>query len=431
MWSWSDSRPWAQRVFVSGALAALAVHALINAFFRAMKYRDFDVHREFGRRFLTGEYLYGSGICHPYMPTAAMYFSPLALVDRGTGFMLRYAVAVACLWFTFRLLYRMVHGHAGTAAPRSFPPAVLTVLLAFQFVLQDLDDAGPHLILLMILVGGMYAVRRGRDSLGAVWFGLAIALKVTPALFLPFFLWKRRWRLAGLTAIAALGWIVMPMVWLGPATWWKHQGEWIEVSAGSFMGHETPLTVENEQRVNNQSLNQALQRYLVTYPEDHPARRSDSAYVPLLDLPPSNAKIVVIAAMFGLLAAFCWKTRHPYAERNDPDWVRDCSGVLILALLFCPVTWVQHLVWLVPALYLIAGKAMGEARLSAVAWGVLSVYVFLVVVLNYEVLGKQNFAHVMSYHPFTVAMLLVFLLVMLPDAAPRQPTYSRMSLVRC
>jgi hypothetical protein len=404
---------------------------LINAFFRAVIYRDFDVHREFGRRFLTGEYLYSAGICHPYMPTAAMYFSPLALVDRGTGFMIRYAIAVACLWFTFRLLQRMLHGHAGGAAPRPVLLAVLTVLLTFQFILQDLDDAGPHLILLMILVGGMYAVWRGQDGLGALWFGLAIALKVTPALFLPFFLWKRRWRLAGLTAVAALCWIVLPMVWLGPAAWWKHQQEWVEVAAGSFVGHETPLSVQNEQRVNNQSLNQALLRYLVTYPEDHPARRSDPAYAPLLDLAPSSAKVVVIAVVFGLLAAFCWRTRHPYAGRHDPDWVRDCSGVLVLALLLCPVTWVQHLVWLVPALYLIVGKAIGGARLRAAAAGALSLYVLLVIVLNYEILGKQNFAHVMSYHPFTIAMLSVFLLLMLPDATTRQAAYSRMSLARC
>ncbi len=158
----------------------------------------------------------------------------------------------------------------------------VTVLLAFQFILQDLDDGGPHLILLAILTAGIYSAWRGREKLGAMWFGLAIALKVSPALFLPFFLWKPQWRLAGFATIAAGCWIILPMMWMGPGSWWSHQREWILVAAGSSVGQDTPITVENEQRVRNQSLGQTLMRYLVTFPEDHPLRREDPGYVALL-----------------------------------------------------------------------------------------------------------------------------------------------------
>ena len=290
----------------------------------------------------------------------------------------------------------------------------VTVLLAFQFILQDLDDGGPHLILLAILTAGIYSAWQGREMLGAMCFGLAIALKVSTALLLPFFLWKRQWRLAGFTVIVASCWILLPMVWMGPGSWWSHQREWTLVAAGSFVGQETPITIANAYRVRNQSLEQTLMRYLVTLPEDYPLRRLDPGYVPVLNLPPLAARILAIIVMVSLLVAFCWYTRCRFKGRGDPAWLRESSAVMILALLFSPVTWVQHLVWLVPALYLILVNAQSNEGLGISAKSALAAYVMLAVVFNYELLGKQTFVLLLSYHPFTIAMLLVLALLLFP-----------------
>ncbi len=409
---WSSQ--WAQRLLLLAGFVAVIVHGYIITVLRIPYFRDFDVHREVGRRFLTGEYLYAGGLCYPYMPSAALYFAPLALFDRGTGLALRYTVAVICLCLTFFLLYRMVRDRSGVPPTESLWISAATVLLAFQFILQDLDDGGPHLILLAILTAGIYSGWQGREKLGAMWFGLAIALKVSPALFLPFFLWKRQWRLAGFAAIAAGCWIMLPMMWMGPGNWWSHQREWILVAAGSSMGQDIPITVENEQRVRNQSLGQTLMRYLVTFPEDHPLRREDPGYVALLNLPAQTAKMLRIVVTMGLLAAFGWYARRPFEGRGDPAWLRESSAVMILALLLSPVTWVQHLVWLMPALYLILVDARSNAGLGTRTKMALAAYVLLAVVLNYELLGKQTFALLLSYHPFTLAMLLVLGILIIP-----------------
>jgi hypothetical protein len=42
---------------------------------------------------------------------------------------------------------------------------------------------------------------------------------------------------------------------------------------------------------------------------------------------------------------------------------------------------------------------------------VLGVYIVLVMVLNYEILGKPRFEVFLSYHPFGVAMILLFGLI--------------------
>jgi hypothetical protein len=52
----------------------------------------------------------------------------------------------------------------------------------------------------------------------------------------------------------------------------------------------------------------------------------------------------------------------------------------------------------------------GLSQLSKVAMGL---YAMIAVVLNYEVLGKQNFTVFLSFKPFTIGMLLIFTVLML------------------
>jgi hypothetical protein len=402
------SHPLFQRLLTIICVAAATGYGVMLVFLRKPRFRDFDIHREIGQWFLSGQNLYDRAVSYPYMPTAAMYFSVLALVDQKTGLALRYTTAVACLWLTCVLLHRMARARFGELPLTNLTLSVVVIVLAGQFILYDLDDGGPHTILLGILVGAVYLAWTGREKLAALWFGLAIALKVTPALLLPFFLWKRQWRLALATAVATTCWIMLPIVWMGPANWWSHQRTWIVIAAGSAVGYKTSFVHANEDNVRNSGIQAALMRYLITLPPDHPLRQNDPGYLAVLDLPPTLARMLVIAAILALLVTFCRHTRRPYSGPGDPDWPRECSGLLILMLFLSPLTWIQHLPWLVPTLYWIAAQACsrdGLSRLSKVAMGL---YVLIAVVLNYEVLGKQKFAVFLSFKPFTIAMLLIF-----------------------
>jgi alpha-1,2-mannosyltransferase len=395
------------------ALIAVAVHGYIIAFVRVAHIRDFDVHRILGQRFLTHFHLYDTGYFgYPYMPIAAMYFAPLAFFDRPWALALRYSVAVAALGLSLVLLNRMARDYSATNGKQGIWIAAIAVVLATQFILQDLDDGGPHLILLGILTAAIYLAWQAREKLAATLFGFAIAIKVTPALFVLYFLWKRRWRLAAYTAVATVCWISLPMIYMGPGWWWMHQQEWTQVAAASFIGKDTPVTQENEQRVRNQSLRQTLMRYLVTLPEDDPVRLEDPGYVPLLNLPPTMARTIATALMVSLIIVFCWLARRPYEGRGDPEWLRETSAVMIIALLLSPVTWVQHLVWLIPGLYVIVSDARTHERIG---WGTrlaLGVYIMLALVLNYELLGKRNFERLLTYHPYAVAMGVVLAMLM-------------------
>src|SRR5262249_27468918 len=68
-----------------------------------------------------------------------------------------------------------------------------TVLLSLRPIMSDLLHGNVNLFILFLVLAFLYAFHRGRDFLSGNILGLAIACKVTPALFLPYFLWKRAW----------------------------------------------------------------------------------------------------------------------------------------------------------------------------------------------------------------------------------------------
>ncbi len=393
------------------ALATVAQGYFV-AFNRPYRFRDIDIHREIGRRFLSGDYLYGNDYCYAYLPTAGLYFAPLTLMGRNESLALRYMVAIGCLVLTVLLFHRMVYGRNEGKGTGLMVAGGGAVLLTLPFILADLDDGGPHLILLGILTCGIYAIWVGREWVGAVLFGLGIALKITPALFVLLFLWKRQWRVAFYTVLAAIFWIVLPAAYMGPTNWWEHQAEWTRNAALSLSSQQTEGREENELQTANLSLQHTLLRYLVTYPESYRLRQVDSAYRPVLDLPPRSATLIVVAVALTLLGLFAWFSRELFQGPRDPAWARDCAGVLILALLLSPITWNQHLVWLIPAAFIIVAAVRTKSGWSYARYTMLGLYVMLTMVLNHELivktLGKVAWETLKSYHPLGIAMLILF-----------------------
>lgn len=397
-------------VKVSLAMAAM-VHGYVISFGRSFHFRDIDIHREIGRRFLSGEYLYANDYCYMYLPTTGIYFSPLLILNRNPSLALRYAVAVGCLVITIMLFHRMLCGRSDVNVWSRLLVGVGAGLLTLQFILNDLDDGGPHLILLGILAGGIYAIWVGRERLGAALIGFGIVLKITPALFVLLFLWKRQWRVASYTVLAAILWVLLPILYMGPTSWWEHHTEWTRNAVLSVLDRQAEGRQENELQKANLSLRHTMLRYLVTYPPTHRLRQVDPGYQPVLDLPSPVANGIIGVAAISLLGVFAWSSRRAFQGPGDPTWARDCAGTLVLALLFSPITWDQHLVWMIPAAcVVVAAAARLNGALTRTGYTMLAVYVVLTMVLNYEVVGSAKWEALKSYHHLGIAMLILYAL---------------------
>lgn len=380
---------------------------------------DHLVRREYGRRLLWNEPLHSDWKCFNYMPTAALCWAPLALCGPGNSKLLCYFAAVAGLALSLHWLARMLGPSCRTKPFTSLANAALAVTLTAHYLGRDLRDGGHQTILLTLLVGGIYLAWRGRDLGAAVCFGLSIAVKITPALLLPFLVWKRKWRLAVFTTAATLLWIVAPAAWMGVGPWWRAQQTWNEVALNSLLLRPDQRLEANNTRVNNQALRPAVMRLLVAYPPGHLLRVDHPADVPILDLSPQTANWVVQAVLGGLILLCVWRSRRPYRSADDPAWPLEASGVLILSLLLSPLVWTQHIGLILPAVYLLVAHHRSVGRLPRVAVVLLGIYAIFSLLLMRDVVGMSNYLLLLSFHMHTACMLIILglLLWLRPVAA--------------
>lgn len=379
---------------------------------------DIDNQREFGRRLLAGEDLYGPGFCYNYMPIAGLYWAPMALVPPAMALVGRYVISLWATWFIFYALARMLRG---TASPRRWDHVTcvaLAMIVGLHFVLRDLTDGGAHLTYVAMMIGGVYCAWQGRDKLAAGWLGLAIALKCTPGLFLPFLIWKGKWRLAAYTTLATLLWIALPACTMGPQAWWKEQQKFNTMALSVFTDKLDQSRVGNELVPSNQSLKLMVLRYLTAgtanagvtsgVVKDDALPPGGPADVTLLNLPEKAGKAVFGLVVLGLLGGFAWWSRRRYTRADDPRWVVEASGVIFLALILSPVIGMRHAVFAVPALYLLAVHAQGFRRLDRVTLVLLGVYLAIEVLMNRAMIGKPLYMVLLSFRVHMVSFLLLW-----------------------
>jgi Raf kinase inhibitor-like YbhB/YbcL family protein len=372
-----------------GAALFLAVD-LIAVELRRRRYAgDFDISMEFGRRFVSGQHLYQGGLHFPYLPSAAMFFSVFAIMPRPVAFLLFYSTAIICLWLAMRALAGIVTQARPALRQRSGVIAAITLILASHYIIRDLDDGGPNLILLALLTGGIYWAWIGRDLRAAGCLGAAVAFKVTAAIFIPFLLWKRRRRLAAYTTIATALWLALPILRMGPANWWMHQREWTISAIGFAAG-----------------FNQAAAYYYGAGNSGNQALRPALMY--LID-----SRVAALGAAVGLTAFFCWITRRPLGDRLNLRWLRESGGLLILAVLLAPIAWIQHLVLAIPALYLIVADWFAGEDFNPASKAAMLAYVLLALVLNRALMGKARYEVLLDWHLQTLCMLLILGVLML------------------
>src|SRR5262249_13173980 len=92
----------------------------------------------------------------------------------------------------------------------------LTIVLSIRPIFGDLTHGNVNILILFLVVGALYAFRCRQDMVCGLMLALAIACKVTPALFLPYFVWKRAWKaLAGCGLGLLLFLLLIPGWYLG------------------------------------------------------------------------------------------------------------------------------------------------------------------------------------------------------------------------
>lgn len=283
-----------------------------------------------------------------YPPFFALLFVPLSLLPFSVAMNLWLALDMVLIAL-FIALYMRHRGRDLTLAEGAF----IVGLCFFEFLplIWAMAIGQTSLILLVLLTGTLAAWRGRRDGLAGILLGLAVAIKLTPALLTIFFWWRGRRRIA---LISAAVFVATQLAGIAVLGWESHRRFYLEI---------VPMMSGGTCYFLNQSVGAFFNRLLTD---------GDVRQVALVDSPP--ARLLAAALSLGLAAFTGWRLRR---ERIDVPLGEEIQfgAVLILTLLLSPISWTHHyLVVLLPIIALAGhlgrrGRTpILEALLLGVAW---------------------------------------------------------------
>lgn len=161
-------------------------------------------------RMMDGQEIYRTDDLKPftYPPFFAVPFVPLALLPEMLQRAAWYLVNVTALVLIIRMLSRCVMPMLGEGKRRLF--WWLVALLAGRHVLAVFENQSHDLLVFLAVMASVYAAVRPRESLAGFWAGAGAACKATPGLFLPVFVWQRRFRAAVFVMLAGIVLTLLP-----------------------------------------------------------------------------------------------------------------------------------------------------------------------------------------------------------------------------
>lgn len=388
---------------------------------------DFHLHWRFGARLVAGEFPYDEyGLDLPYLPFWAVAHAPLSFLPMHAAQILILPIFLLAAFGLYWVLRKISEANWPLEARPAFWTAILTTLLASRFWIRDILECGVNLALVALAWGAFWCWRNRREWLGGSLLGFAIALKLTPALFLAWFAWKRQWKITIATSLIAGGLFLTPRFFLS-SEWFVgvHQVWWHHASRGLVA--ENPVHgVLGEESIQNVSLRPAIARFLLHLPPDHNARFDHPLAAQFLDLSPHTAGWAVRLITAALVFSVAWQFRAPVHLREDSSLAWEAAAVSVMILLLSPLTWGQHCVGVIPALYLLIRRGFHRKHFDRTTWTVLGGYSLFVLLLNRGLIGKQGTYLLDSYYITTWCLVGLLLLVLRShrqeQSAARVPT---------
>ncbi|MEX1652509.1 glycosyltransferase 87 family protein [Streptomyces pseudovenezuelae] len=269
----------------------------------------------------------GTAYGFTYPPFAAVAMLPMALLDLRAAIAVGLLLNLAALAVVVRLLTGRAwrrHGWYGCALG--------ACALALFEPLRDTFSFGQvNLLLLALVLVDAWLLATGRERWAGAGIGLAAAVKLTPAIFIGLLLLARRGRAAAVATVVAL-----------TATGFAAL---VAPDASRFYWTDALWDTSRVGRLDYVS-NQSLQGILTRLGE------TDRA----------------LWAVAVLLTLGVWAVRARRAVAAG-DWAAAFALTGLTACLVSPITWVHHLVWLLPSFAVLVRT--GHPRIAGALYAVL------------------------------------------------------------
>jgi len=270
----------------------------------------------------------------------------------------------AALLASLALIARLVLEEVPDINRGFFIAGGLFFVFAFHPLVENIALGQINFLILLFFILCLYFLRGGRHALAGVMMGLAIIIKPNFAIFLPFFLWKRCYRLAACAFVVVLAAEIAAVFLYGPAI----ELAYLAVPIRNFL-----LSSPHATSVNNLSLWQLMSRL------SGPGAPGGAA-----------APLMFPAAAVGCLACavFAFVRTKGRFRRVDPVFMLEFSLFLLLNFIICPEVHEHQYVFLYLPILLTWALTMQRPQAGHAA---LFLSAFLCVALRYSLVQFSAF----------------------------------------
>ncbi|HZM86549.1 MAG TPA: glycosyltransferase family 87 protein [Blastocatellia bacterium] len=263
---------------------------------------------------------------------------------------------------------------------------ILLSLAALQYFVMALHYGNAHLLATFLLFSALYCLLQRKDVVGGLLIALAISIKVTPVLLLPYLALKKQWKMLGAICVFVVAINLLPAAYFGIrvnnnllANWYGHV-----VASQEFHEDNGPI---------NLSLKGQLRRYFSLV--DYSKRVDGDTGYPAVNLAAESRNalatvwVVIAGVLFAAVLFLMWRgPRGSDIDVKESDLERaevtahELSVMICLMLLVGPLTSKIYFIALLWPLASLASIAVGcKAREARMAMLVLCVVAIINVAL--------------------------------------------------
>lgn len=224
---------------------ALVLAFVASFFVYARRSEDFTGYAAVGQAFFDGRDIYldtpvGRNTWPPFFSLAAV---PFGLLDRVSPYFAR-IVWIALTWasivLALDLIARLIYGKRlrlraeETSLAITSPELLVPFALTLPFIISNFELLQINMILFWLALWGLFLQANGREAAGGIALAAAAAMKVMAIAFLPYLLYRKRWRAAFWMAAATVIFFFSPALILGWAKFWSGVVFWLAALRASL-----------------------------------------------------------------------------------------------------------------------------------------------------------------------------------------------------
>jgi hypothetical protein len=309
-----------------------------------------------------------------YPPLFAFLLIPFSFLNYEIASVLFVSLNFICLLISLFLCSRFF------SSKRIYTILFITILISFKFLENHVVNNQVAFILLALV---LFSVYTKNSILSGLSLSLAIWIKITPAIFLLYFLLQKDFRKIGYTFVFGIFWMLLPSLFSHEYNF-ASLLSWKELILDNAMKNP-----EFRSWKNNQSLIATLAKYFL--PNADILNQSQMG-LPFFDLTKQTLQYLFYTVSVLIV--------YPFLKQslNIKDRFQTLSILFLLSILFSGISWIHSFVFLLFPIFYLTYLIFETDQIPKIKYSYIAISISLVL-LNKTFLGSniESFLLMFSY----------------------------------